>query len=172
MIAVAAGDEVALRRLYDRHAAAVIRLLRRLTSASTDDLLQETWLAVWQSAASYRGESSVRGWVLGVARNQAHNRLRRRQLVTVDLEEAVDVADRADPVEAQALASVAHESLLGAVRELPLPYREVVALGLVEGLPYGEISQILGIPVGTVKSRMSAARSRLVADLEERGLCR
>lgn len=170
--AVAAGDADALRHLYERHAAAVLRLLRRLTGQLPEDLLQETWVAVWQSAGSYRGDSSVRGWILGVARRQAHNVLRRKGLPTVDLYEAAAVADSADPVDVQVLAAMGHETLVAAVRALPLIHREVVALALIEGLPYRDIAEVLGVPVGTVKSRVSAARARLMSELREMGVQR
>ncbi|ASU83349.1 RNA polymerase sigma factor [Nocardiopsis gilva YIM 90087] len=161
------GDEAALRALYQRHATALLRLLRRLTSdaGTAEDILQETWLAVWQSASSYRGASSVRGWLMGVARRQAHNRLRRVEPVTVDVDTAPEPADVRADVEAAALSAAGHSEIMAAIAALPEQHREVVTLALVDELPYRDIAEVLGIPVGTVKSRMSGARARLARAL-------
>ncbi len=173
LAAVAQGDEGALRELYDRHAGAVLRLLRRLTSdaGTAEEIMQESWLAVWRSADTFRGASSVRGWILGVARRKAHDRLRRAGPATVALdgEEAPDPADAGADVEAEVLAAAGHREILTAIGALPRRHREVVHLALVEELPYPEIAEVLGIPVGTVKSRMSKARARLAGALR-RGL--
>jgi len=103
--AVAAGSEDALRELYDRHAGTMLRLLHRLSAdrATAEEIMQEAWLAVWQAAGSFRGDSSVRGWLLGVARRQAHNRLRRSTVATTELDEAAAVPDPTVDVEAQVL---------------------------------------------------------------------
>ncbi|MCP2271562.1 RNA polymerase sigma factor [Actinokineospora diospyrosa] len=167
MTAVAGGDQDALRGLYDRHSGGIFRLLRRLTANAgvAEEILQETWLAVWQSAGSFRGEASARAWLYGVARRQAHNRLRKATPVETDLDEAAELADQAPGVEDRVLAGVEREALATAVAELPEHLREVLVLVLVEDLSYPEVSAALDIPVGTVKSRMSHARRRLAGRL-------
>jgi RNA polymerase sigma-70 factor (ECF subfamily) len=163
MTAVAGGDQDALRVLYERHSSGMLRLLRRLTSNAgiAEEILQETWLAVWQSAGSFRAESSARGWLYGVGRRQAHNRLRRAAPVEVDLDEAADVPDQAPGVEDRVIAEAEQETLAAAITELPEHLREVLVLVLAEDLSYQEVSAALGIPVGTVKSRMSHVRRKL-----------
>src|SRR5512142_851639 len=165
--ALATGDDGALRPLYERHAPVMLRLLRRLTSdASTaEEILQETWLAVWRSAATFRGDSSARGWLLGVARRQAHNRLRRKGATLVDLDEAAALADPNEDVEARILASADNAEIAAAIRQLPDHLRETLELVLVEDLTYREVADVVGIPVGTVKSRMAIVRSRLATAL-------
>ncbi len=172
MTAVAQGDAGAVRELYERHAPAMLRLLRRLTpSAQTaEELLQEAWIAVWQSAGSFRADASVRAWLLGVTRRQAHNRLRRGTVVEVDLDAAERVADQAVDVENEALAAASHEKIMGAIDALPDHLREVVMLALVEELPYRDIAAIVDVPIGTVKSRISHARARLCRSLAEQGI--
>jgi len=167
LAAVAAGDEGALRALYERHAAVMLRLLRRLTAdaAEAEDVMQEAWLAVWASAGTFRGEASARGWLLGVARRTGHDQLRRKTLARADLEEAADVADLAPGVEEQVLAAAGLARIEAAIERLPPMLREVVVLALVEDLPYRDVAAAVGVPVGTVKSRMSLARRRLAADL-------
>lgn len=166
---VAGGDEAALRVLYERHAAGMLRLIRRLTShhGVAEEILQESWLAVWRSAASFRGEAPVRAWLLGVARRQAHNRLRRAEPVTVELENALDVADPEPGVDEQVFARAERRELVAAVARLPEHLREVLVLVLAEDLPYPQVAEVLGVPVGTVKSRMWAARRLLTAALTE-----
>ena len=162
-----AGDDHALRALYERHAAAVLRLLRRLTSdaGTAEEILQETWIAVWTSAHRYRGASSVRAWILGVARRQAHNRLRRRDPPTVEYDDAPEPVDESTDVEGEVLASAGHDTILAAIGRLPETHRDVVVLALVEELPYADIAEVVGVPVGTVKSRMAKARRVLAAEL-------
>ncbi|WP_344109670.1 RNA polymerase sigma factor [Nocardiopsis rhodophaea] len=171
LAAAAAGDQPALRSLYERHSAAMLRLLHRLTSdrGTAEELLQESWLAIWRSARTFRGESSVRGWLLGVTRRQAHNRLRRVEPVRValDAEDVPDPVDRSADVEGEVLASAGHREILASIAALPRRHREVVVLALVEELPYADIAQVLGIPVGTVKSRMTKARALLCTALSE-----
>nr|CCQ18694.1 ECF sigma factor [Planomonospora alba] len=141
----------------------MFRLIRRLTSdhGVAEEILQETWLAVWRSAEGFRGESSVRGWLMGVARRQAHNQLRRPRLQPADLAEVQDVPDPEPGVEDRLVREAEHTELLSAVNALPEHLREVLALVLVEELAYPEVATVLSIPVGTVKSRMSHARRRL-----------
>ncbi|MGW4561585.1 RNA polymerase sigma factor [Streptomyces sp. NPDC004561] len=161
--AVARGDQAALRVLYERHAAAMLRFIRRLTSDQgvSEEILQEAWLAVWRSADGFRGESSARGWLMGVARRQAHNQLRKSRPQPADLSEAQDVPDPAPSVEDQIVRQAERTEVQAAVRALPGHLREVLALVLVDELPYPEVATVLAIPVGTVKSRMSHARRRL-----------
>lgn len=171
LAAVSAGDQSALRSLYERHSSAMLRLLRRLTSDSgtAEELSQESWLAVWRSSASFRGDSSVRGWLLGVTRRQAHNRLRgtRPVLLALDAEEVPEPADPGADVENDVLASAERHRILAAFETLPRRHREVAVLALVEELPYIDIAEALAIPVGTVKSRMAKVRARLSAILVE-----
>lgn len=164
---VAAGEEAALRVLYERHAGGMLRLIRRLTARRevAEEILQESWLAVWRSAGAYRGEAPVRAWLLGVARRQAHNRLRQTEPVLVELEDAVDLPAAEPAVEDQVLARAGRRELVAAVLELPEHLREVLVLVLVEDLPYPEVAAVLGVPPGTVKSRMWTARRLLAATL-------
>ncbi|MGC4804961.1 RNA polymerase sigma factor [Micromonospora sp. DT233] len=165
MNALANGSEEALRELYRRHAVTMLRMLQRLAPdrSVAEEIMQEAWLAVWQAASSFRGDSSVRGWLLGVARRQAHNRLRRPSPPTTELSEAQAVADPTVDIEAQALVKADLMALAEAVAALPDHLREVVILAVVDELPYRDVAAVLGIALGTVKSRMAHARVRLAA---------
>jgi RNA polymerase sigma factor (sigma-70 family) len=166
--AVAAGDERALGVLYERHAAAMLRLIRRLTrsTAVAEEILQEAWLAAWRAAGTFRGDSSLRGWLLGVARRQAHDKLRRAEVPVVPLTtEAETTPDPRTDVEVQALGRIAHQEVVRAILALPEHLREVALLALVDELPYQEIAAVIGVPVGTVKSRMAHTRTTLAEAL-------
>ncbi|MFI6999204.1 RNA polymerase sigma factor [Nocardia sp. NPDC050175] len=167
LAAVARGDQACLRLLYDRHATAMLRVVRRMTAQSgvAEEILQETWLAVWRSADSFRGESSARGWLFGVTKRQAHNYLRKPVPRATDLDEAEEIADPTGTVEDIVLANAARGDLASAVRDLPEHLRDVLLLVLVDDLAYSDVAAILDIPTGTVKSRMSHARKRLALAL-------
>jgi RNA polymerase sigma-70 factor (ECF subfamily) len=101
--AVAAGDDMALRELFSRHAPWLAARLRSvLPAADVEDVLQETFLAVWRGAAAYRPDGPVGGWIWGIARRQAALFLRRRGPAALVLPAAVpaDARHASDPAEA------------------------------------------------------------------------
>jgi RNA polymerase sigma factor (sigma-70 family) len=111
----------------------------------------------------------VRTWLFGIARRQAHNRLRghRPDLVPLDA-----VADRVDPSPGPAEWAVARAqsvAIAAAFDTLAGPHREVLALAFAGRLPHGEIAEILGVPIGTVKSRLHHARAALARTLADCG---
>jgi RNA polymerase sigma-70 factor (ECF subfamily) len=167
---IAAGERLALSELYARHQQLLLRYLLQLTSDHqlAEEIMQDTLVAVWQSARTFGGRSSVRTWLLGIARRQAHNRLRQRRIPLADESElAALVAPDPDPQDA-ALARAAHEELALALSRLPIILGEVLALVFLHELSYQETAQVLGVPLGTVKSRLNHARRALRALLESR----
>jgi RNA polymerase sigma factor (sigma-70 family) len=134
-----------------------------------EEILQDTLLAVWRSADRYAGRSSVRTWLFGIARRQAHNRLR---LATPRQEPLEQLAGQADPAPGPAewaLAAARREAIVEALDTLALHHREVLALAFAARITHREIADVLGVPVGTVKSRLHHARAALVRQLAERG---
>lgn len=168
LAAVGRREQHALRLLYERHAKGVMRLLARLTSDRTvaEEVLQDTFLAVWRHYDGYRGQASVRSWLYGVARRRAHDTLRGRSIQLTEIDERYDVVEREAGPEERALASAEVDDVARAMRELPGHLRVVIELVAGEGMGYTEVSAVLGIPVGTVKSRMSHARQQLAAALD------
>jgi RNA polymerase sigma factor (sigma-70 family) len=163
---VAAGDAASLARLYERHAGPLFGYLYRLAGdrMTAEEILQDTMLAVWRSAAAFEGRSKVSTWLFGVARRQAHNRLRGR----ASAEFATDLPDRADlgagPDEL-AIAAAGGTPVAAAIDRLPDHHRDVIALVFVAGLPLADVAEVLSIPVGTVKSRLHHARAAVAAAL-------
>lgn len=162
---IAAGDRQALTQLYLRHRQALFSYLLQLTPdyGLAEELLQDTLVAVWRSAHTFEGRSSVRTWLIGIARRQAHNTLRQRGLPLADLSELDDTPAADLEPEDAALASAARDELGEAFGQLLLIHREVLALIFVHQLSYQETAQVLGVPIGTVKSRLNHAKRALRA---------
>lgn len=157
---VAAEDEEAFRELYERFSDRAFRyaltLLRNRHLA--EEVAQEAMIAVWKSAARFEGRSKVSTWIFGIARNKALDLLRREKRGDRVPDVPLVAPDPAPAIRRQEL--VAH-----AIGGLPEAQREVVFLTFYEGLSYGEIAGVLGIPEGTVKSRMFHAKRRLAEAL-------
>jgi RNA polymerase sigma-70 factor (ECF subfamily) len=170
---VAAGDRQALSELYARHRQTLFRYLLQLTPDHhlAEEILQDTLVAVWQSARSFEGRSSAQTWLLGIARRQAHNTLRRRGVPLADPAELADLPASDPAPEDALLAGAARAELVAALRRLPPIHREVLVLVFVQELSYQEAAQVLGVPVGTVRSRLSHARRalRTLLDVSDTG---
>jgi RNA polymerase sigma factor (sigma-70 family) len=164
---VGRGDAGALTALYRRHADGLFWFLLRLAGdrGLAEEILQDTLLAAWRGASGFGGRSQVRTWLYGIARRQAHNRLRVARPAETGLDEVAELAATQPGPEELALAVVERDRVLAAVGRLSLVHREVVVLMLVAGLSHAEIAAVIGIPVGTVKSRLHHARAALVRSL-------
>jgi RNA polymerase sigma-70 factor (ECF subfamily) len=151
--ALAAGDDTALRELFTRHAPwLAARLRAALPPPDVEDVLQETFLAVWKGAGGYRPNGTPQAWIWVIARNQAALLLRRRGPVTAPLDEIPQAG--ADPAEAAAVRADIAAALTG-------PEGDVLRLMYVEDRPVAEVAALLGVPAGTVKSRAHRARRLL-----------
>jgi RNA polymerase sigma-70 factor, ECF subfamily len=127
-------------------------------------------LAVWRGAGSFRGESSVRSWVIAIARRQTRDRLRgQRVLRVVDDAFLADQPGSGPGPEVMALDRAELAEVTAAIRELAPLHREVLGLVFGSGLSLPEVAGVLEIPVGTVKSRLAAARNALSRVLNEKG---
>ncbi|GAA0264132.1 RNA polymerase sigma factor [Cryptosporangium japonicum] len=162
---IAAGDATALRLLYERHSGALFGYLHRLAGDRmvAEEILQDTMLAVWRSAGSFEGRARVTTWLFGIARRQAHNRLRLR--AGPPPAEMSDRPDVSTGPEELAIAAAGGTPVAAAIDRLPGHHRDVIALVFVAGLPLADVAEVLGIPVGTVKSRLFHARAAVAAAL-------
>jgi RNA polymerase sigma-70 factor (ECF subfamily) len=165
--ATAGGDDTALRELFSRHAPWLAARLRGvLPAAEVEDVLQETFLAVWRGARGYRPEGSAGGWVWGIARRQAALWLRHRGPAELLLPAlvAADVRHPGDPAE----AALSRADLADAVSVLGPEggaQRETWRLMYVEDRTVAEVAELMGVPEGTVKSRAHRARQLMRAAL-------
>ncbi len=164
---VATGDDSALRALFSRHAPWLATRLRVvLPAADVEDVIQETFIAVWRGAVGYRPDGAAGGWLWGIARRQAALLLRRRGPGSITASDQTAVGEWPDADFADTVA--VRTDLERAVASLGPPgttEREVWRLLYVEDRPVAEVAEMTGVPPGTVKSRAHRARKRLRAAL-------
>jgi RNA polymerase sigma-70 factor (ECF subfamily) len=168
---IAQGDEDAMAAFYREHGQVVLAQVLLVTGERVlaEEIVQDTMLAVWRGAGSFRGESSVRSWVIAIARRQTRDRLRSRRLRVVDDAFLADQPGSDPGPEVMALDRAELAEVTGAIRGLAPAHREVLGLVFGSGLSLPEVAGVLGIPVGTVKSRLAAARTALGRILNEKG---
>lgn len=165
------GDVGAFEQLVREHQPTVFRFALALTADrdAAADLAQEALLKVYRSIGSYRFESSFSTWLFRIVKNAYLDSVKSRQAHERALESPLD-----DAAEQLAEAAIAEDGLLRAesrrafwrlVERVPLAYRTIVVLFDVEGMSYDEISRVLGVPVGTVKSRLNRGREALRTEL-------
>lgn len=158
------GDERALAELYARYGPAVFAfvLVRTPDRSAAEEVSADVWVGCWRSARAFRGDSQVLTWLLGIAKRQVWTHARGKRLATVPLEDEAETitADTDDPAEVIS-ASDGWVAVLNALGALPPELAEVVRLAWLHELPYAEIAVAVGVPVGTVKSRISRARRML-----------
>lgn len=168
---VAQGDGDALAELYERHGTLLFRYVLRLTGDRqlSEEVLQDTLLAAWRSASRFEGRSTVRTWLLGIARRQVHNRLRGSHAnIAVELEAVAELASEAPGPEEALLVSDAKAEVAEVVAELSPVHREILGLAFADELSYAEMAGVLEVPLGTVKSRLLRAKAALAARLSAR----
>jgi RNA polymerase sigma-70 factor (ECF subfamily) len=161
---VAQGDRAALRMLYDRHAPWIaVRLARRCADPDVvDDAVQDTFLAVWRSAGGYRGTGAAPAWLWGIAIRRLIDGIRRRPAREFrSSERPLDEPS----AEERVLVGIEHGDLGGALGRLSPELRAVVQATVLDGLTSKEAGRLLGMPSGTVKTRMMRARVQLRKEL-------
>ena len=170
-------DTVVTPHLEDAYSLA--RWLTR-SRADADDVLQEACIRALGAIRQHKGENS-RAWVLAIVRNTAYTWLNRkrtsmligfddlaeRERTEVELGKEAEVAT--DP-ESEMIARADAKQLETLIAALPIEFRETLVLRDLQGLGYREISEVIGIPVGTVMSRLARARQRLIAAIKEGSL--
>jgi RNA polymerase sigma-70 factor (ECF subfamily) len=162
LVAIGSQDAVALRTLFDRHAPwLTARLSRRCSDRDlVDDALQDTFLEVWRRPHRFEGRGEVAAWMWGIAIRRLIDGLRRRKAPFLDRSRR-EVEPSA---EEQVLLNVEHGDLGGALERLAPELRAVVQATVLDGLTTREAGRLLGIPPGTVKTRMMRARAQLQAE--------
>jgi RNA polymerase sigma-70 factor (ECF subfamily) len=153
---ILSGDKAAGEQFVIEHYEAIFRFLRNLTGNKEDaeDLTQQTFLRAWEALPSFRGDSSLSTWLHSIAYREYTHWLRsRREFVPLD--EIVDMPDE------QANQNLEAVLLRWAIYRLDPEHREVFVLYYVQGFSVSEIAKIIGVPAGTVKSRLFFARQKL-----------
>jgi RNA polymerase sigma-70 factor (ECF subfamily) len=168
LMAIVAGNRHAFTVLYRRHAPWLLARLRRrcADAGQADEILQDTFVAVWRAAPAWDGRGQVPAWMWGIAVHRLIDSRRRLSCKTYPLSDLPEsVAPRAASAEEQALLGVHFGRLGRAMARLSPDLRRVVEATALHGLTSREASCLLGIPVGTVKTRMMRARLALKAHL-------
>lgn len=155
------------------HLDLLYRVALRFTRdpARAEDLVQDTMVKAYRNWEKFEPGTSARAWLLAILRNTFINAYRREQREPIPMEpEMLDArmvehpGEESDP-EGAFFDKIVDERILQALDGLPPEFREVMVLSDIEGLPYAEISHALGIPVGTVKSRLFRARRLMQKEL-------
>jgi RNA polymerase sigma-70 factor, ECF subfamily len=162
--AVADGDRRAFEELYARHAAwLVVRLSRRCADPGlVDEVVQDTFVAVWQGARTWAARGEVAAWIWGIGIRRLLDRFRRRPRATLPILEpsATELS-----AEDRVLLGVQYGDLGASLAQLSPDLRAVVQATVLDGLTTREAARLLGIPAGTVKTRMMRARAQLREEL-------
>jgi RNA polymerase sigma-70 factor, ECF subfamily len=158
------GDRQAFAQLMERYGPPVLSLCyaSSLDRHVAEELAQDVFLAAWRGLPRFRGGSSFATWLFAIARNACVDRARRRSARprTTPLEDY-------HQLEAPAPPGGDARRALEAAAELSAPLREALLLRDVQGLSYDEIAQLQGVPVGTVRSRLAAARGAVADRLRD-----
>ena len=169
---VCMGETQLFRLLIERHQQHIFNLCYRMLQQfeEADDATQDTFLKAYRSLKQFRGDARLKTWLCRIARNECLNRLRHENMASLDQQLTTDysfqIADSTpsplELIEQRETQSIVHE----AINKLPHQYRLVITLFHLNGLSYEEISQVMEIPMGTVKTYIFRARELLKSKLQ------
>jgi len=156
-------EEAALGTIYDRYHRLVYAIALRIVGdrESAEEVVQDVFQAVWQSAGSFQAGGNFSAWLIGIARHRAIDATRSRRFRSRAREELLDDERVAGPADGPAELLLLRSVVRAALDELPAAQRRAIELGYYGGLTHVEIAARLGEPVGTVKSRMRMGLLRL-----------
>lgn len=160
---MAARDQRALAELYDRHAALLFGLILRILRSRPDaeDVLQEVFVQAWTRTDTYNASlGSPAGWLIGIARNRAIDRLR-SNAVRVRTAEQAPPPPATETPEARAATSERERDVARALAALPPEQRELIEQAYFEGLTQSELAERFKLPLGTVKTRVRTGLATL-----------
>ena len=163
IVRIAGGDRLAMQTLFARHRTAVYRWLLRMdgNEATAEDLLSDVFLDVWRQADRFQARSSVSTWLLAIARFKALSARRTRKDAELDETVEATVADPADNPEVVLEKKNRDALVRKALNNLTPEHKEIIDLVYYHEKSVDECAQILGVPSGTVKTRMFYARKKL-----------
>ena len=174
------GDVNAFEDLVTEHEKGVYAIAQRMTGNAEDaaDMTQETFIKAYNSLSSFRGDSKFSVWLYRIATNVCLDFLRsrsRKPTVSLSVEDddgeetQMDIADESQSPERLLERGLTRDAVRRGLNALSPEYRQILLLREIQGLSYEEISDVLTLEVGTVKSRIFRARKRLCAFLLEDG---
>ncbi len=169
------GDVQAFDILVRRYKDQLLNFIYRFVGNRSDaeDIVQETFLRVYKNKHYYKEIAKFSTWVYTIAGNLAKTELRRRKRHKIfsvsnfiNEERDYDIPDKEHSPEKKVDSSIQEAIIQKAIEKLPIKFKEVIILRDIQGFAYEEISQILNIPLGTVKSRVNRGRLKLQEDLK------
>ncbi|GIW21954.1 MAG: RNA polymerase sigma factor RpoE [Candidatus Sericytochromatia bacterium] len=171
------GDKVAFSKLIRKYQSLVFNLLYRLIPDEFDinDIAQDIWIKVYQSIANFKINSSFKTWLNKIAINTYYDKLRKKRYkeeVSIDEEDEegnkiFDIPDSRLIPEDIILDNEWQNFLEDKIKSLPEIYKVIIIMREFQNLSYEEISNVMNISIGTVKSRLARAREMLIKELSE-----
>lgn len=174
---MASGNTLALETLYGRYSRIVFSFALRIVGdpATAEELLQEVFFRAWQQAQRFsEGKGTFVTWLLSITHNMAIDEIRKRQRRPQRADSAdpdlmlANVTDKGPSVEDHAVISSWRDQITDALQQLPVAQREAIEMAYFQGLTQREISESLGEPLGTIKTRMRLGMRKLREYLESR----
>jgi RNA polymerase sigma-70 factor (ECF subfamily) len=171
---IAAKDAMAVQTLFARHHVRLFRFLVRMVrnEAIAEELTNEVFIDVWRNAGSFEGRSAPSTWLLSIARNKAISTMRRRRDDPLDDQMAAEIPDSGDNPEEIAQKRDKSTIIRACLEHLSTEHKEVIDLVYYHEKSVKEVSEIVGIPENTVKTRMFYARKALSELLANAGIDR
>ena len=175
-----ANEDAAYDELVRTYSSSIFHVAYRMLgdSAEASDVVQEIFLKVFRHIAGFKGEAALKTWIFRIAFSEVLNRLRwwkrRRRFATVSLDDppngsgtsAAHSLATSSPTPEQVLQSKEQETAIQqALGRLSMEHRSIIVLRDIEGFSYNEIADVLGVSIGTVKSRLARARADLKQSL-------
>lgn len=161
------GSEAAFAELVGRYGSRLRYYLWKLIGSEEDaeDALQEVWADVYRAMGRLEHPEAFTAWIYRIARDRAYRELRRRRVACVSLDER----ELAEPGEAEpSFGPEDAQEVNAALERISAEHREVLLLRFIEGMSAHQISQVIGCPAGTVRSRLHYAKRCLRREIEER----
>jgi RNA polymerase sigma factor (sigma-70 family) len=168
---IAEGDKAAMHIMFVRHRERVFRFIQRLVRnpAIVDDLVNQVFLDVWRSANRFESRARVSTWLLSIARFKAINSWRERTHENIDQDDALGAADAGDTPDVALDRKETENILRSCIEKLSPAHREIIDLFYYRENSTAEVSEMIGIPQATVKSRIFYARKQLACILVSAG---
>lgn len=162
------GDVAAYTRLYELHSGSVYNTIERLIvhTGEAEDILQDSFVAAFQGIEKFRNTGGFRAWIKRIAINKSIERLRKRKVRFVELEQECDLQDE---VTDEADFELTMTRVTAAIDTLPEGYRVIFNLFAIENLPHTEIAQLLEMETGTVRTKYHRAKHKILEALKEGG---
>jgi RNA polymerase sigma-70 factor, ECF subfamily len=164
------GDETAFAKLMRLFETRTLGYLHSLVGDDAEDVQQEVWLSVYRHVGILADPGAFRTWLFRTTRHRAIDflRKRKRERELIDDVPLEELPDQSDSDEADVGQLIDEQALGAALMAMPPPQREVMLLRYRDGLSYQEIAQVIGRPIGTVRTRLHHAKKRLQESLIRR----